>query len=217
MHKKFSPGEYLGMFLLVLVIALSIVGYSRGEDMIENYLTTHTMYGALTVAVLMFGATVVAPIALLPLIPLISPMLGPFVTSVACWVGWSLGAVASFWIARYGGKPLVSRWIDFSKIEALEARIPESSHFVLIVALRLIIPVDILSYALGLFSRVSLLTYSAASALGILWFSFAFSYLGYAIAESNTVLFIRYSVVSAIIIVSAFWYVRRTMIREKQG
>jgi uncharacterized membrane protein YdjX (TVP38/TMEM64 family) len=154
---------------------------------------------------------VIAPIALLPMIPLISPMLGPFVTGLACWLGWTLGSVLAFWIARHGGRPLLKRFVSIDRIERYQSRIPENSHFLLIFALRLVIPVDVLSYLLGLFSPVSMRTYTVASALGILWFSFAFSYLGQAFKNTDTVLFVGYSVASAIIFCTALWYVRRTL------
>ena len=44
--------------------------------------------------------------------------------------------------------------------------------------LRAIIPVDILSYALGLFSKVDFKTYALATMIGIIPFTVILSYLG---------------------------------------
>ncbi len=214
-HVCTSLKHYIATGLLGVVIILSFTGYVKVPEMLYTYLGTHTFEGVLIVTSLMFMATVLAPVALLPMIPVIAPMLGPFVTGLACWLGWTFGSVAAFWIARYGGRPLLARWISIERIESLQSRIPEHSHFMIIFALRLVIPVDVLSYALGLFSTVSMKTYTLASALGILWFSFAFAYLGQAFKNQDTVLFTTYSVVSAIIFSVALWYVRHTL-REKK-
>ncbi len=200
--------------LFVLVILLSVAGVIQvPTESLIAYLSTHVMNGFLAVMIAMTLATVVAPIALLPLIPVIAPMLGPFLTAVAAWLGWTFGAVIAFSIARYGGKPLLLRFVREDTLHRFESRIPHDAHFFAIFALRMVIPVDMLSYALGLFSTVSLGVYTAASSLGILWFSFAFSYLGYAYDSGDTVLFVGYSVASAIIFAGAFWYTFRAVKR----
>jgi uncharacterized membrane protein YdjX (TVP38/TMEM64 family) len=204
--------------LFILVILLSIVGVIEvPTESLVAYISTHATSGFIAVMAAMLFATVVAPVALLPLIPVIAPMLGPFLTAIASWVGWTLGAVIAFGIARYGGKPLLLRFVSIESLERYESRIPEDAHFLVILALRLVVPVDILSYALGLFSTVRLGVYTVASSLGILWFSFAFSYLGYAYNTNNTVLFVGYSVASAIIFAGAFWYTFRAVKRGVPG
>lgn len=197
-----------GLILFMSIIGLSLFGTIEIPQSVYTLMSGHTYISALTLTLLMFGATVVAPITLLPTVPLIAPILGPFITALACSVGWTLGAIVAFWIGRHGGRPLIGRFINLKNLEQFEKRIPRESHFFLIFALRLIFPVDLLSYGLGLFSSVSLQTYAFASGLGILWFSFAFSYLGYAFDSKNTVLFVSYGVASLIISGSALWYVR---------
>jgi uncharacterized membrane protein YdjX (TVP38/TMEM64 family) len=170
---------------------------------------------ALVLTGLMYGATVLAPITVLPMVPVISPVLGPFLTGVACWVGWTLGAITAFWIARHGGRPLMRRFADMEKLARYESRIPKEAHFFVILALRLIFPVDVLSYALGVFSTVHGGVHALASAIGILWFSFAFSYIGYAFDSENAVLFIAYGVASLIIFLGALWYVYRVLKKNR--
>ena len=206
--------EYSATIVLCAIVILSSLGYLSSPESLESYMTGDPLTSALMVALLMGIATVIAPITLLPLIPLIAPILGPFTTGLACWAGWTLGSVIAFWIARHGGRPLLHKFVRMERLNALERRIPKQSHFLLIFALRLIIPVDILSYALGLFSSVRMSTYALASALGILWFSFALAYFGYFVTNEGTVLLVGYSVVSAIIFGSAFWYVRLMMKKE---
>lgn len=164
--------------------------------------------GAAVFALVMCFATVIAPITVLPLVPLLAPILGPFVTAVASIVGWTLGAVIAFLIARYGGRPLAARFVPLRTLEAYEARLPNSSHLIILIMLRVIVPVDVLSYALGIVSSVSLLKYTLTTAIGVSWFSFTLAYSGKAFTSGNYVLLGGISVASVIIVLFALWYIR---------
>jgi len=59
-----------------------------------------------------------------------------------------------------------------------EDRFSFISKFWGVVFLRMVIPVEILSYGLGLFSRINFWKYTFASALGLLPVSFLFGYFG---------------------------------------
>ena len=75
----------------------------------------------------------------------------------------------------------------------------------------MIIPVDILSYALGFFSTVSLTEYTFATIIGVSYFSFVFSYLGAAAIEDNILLFVGVAVFSLCILGLGWWYVIQKM------
>jgi uncharacterized membrane protein YdjX (TVP38/TMEM64 family) len=211
-HTKQGRGIVWILSSIVLSSLIALYAWSDNPELITSLGPVEAFF---VIMFLMCGATVIAPITVLPLVPVVAPIVGPFVTGCACAVGWTLGAVAAFLIARQGGRPLLERVVDMRALSAYESRIPDTAHFGLIVAFRLVIPVDLLSYALGLFSSVSLRTYASASGIGIIWFSFAFAYLGEALYTNDAVLFIVYGVLSAIIFVGALWYVRR-VIRAKK-
>jgi uncharacterized membrane protein YdjX (TVP38/TMEM64 family) len=206
-----SENLYSLLFLTIIFGSLYLAE-SLSID-VKSLIGENRITGAITLALLMYISTVLAPITMLPVLPMVAPMLGPFVTGLASWAGWTLGAVTAFWIARHGGRPMLKRIMDVEKLARFESRMPEEGHFFVILALRLVLPVDLLSYALGLFSTVSLTTYTMATGIGILWFSFAFSYLGSAFESGNTVLFVLYGVASLIIFLGALFYVVRTMKR----
>jgi len=77
-----------------------------------------------------------------------------------------------------------------------------------IVLLRAIIPVDALSYAIGLFSRVSLWKYSLATFIGMVPMAFIISYAGEALFLNNIKLFLSYVFVFIILfaILSYIYY-----------
>ena len=83
----------------------------------------------------------------------------------------------AFWLAQRYGHPLVHKIINMDRIERIERLIPSGNIFWSVVFLRMALPVDILSYALGLFTEMRFLPYSIATIIGITPFAFAFAYL----------------------------------------
>lgn len=120
----------------------------------------------------------VIPLDLALLIPLGVGIWGPLITALLIISGWTLGASVAFWIARRWGLPLVSSIVGESRVAQIDQKVPKDDLFWSVVLLRMLIPVDILSYALGLFSRISLPRYVLATALGVTPFGIYFCYVG---------------------------------------
>lgn len=123
-------------------------------------------------------AIVIAPIGMTPLIPLASNLYGWFPAGLIHIIGWSIGSFIVFYICRRWGVNLVRKFVSVEKLTEYENKIPEENMFFGIIVLRTIVPVDILSYALSLFTKVSFRTYAIATVIGIIPFAFVLSYLG---------------------------------------
>lgn len=121
-------------------------------------------------------AVVVAPVSTFPLLPLSVSIWGSFSAALFSIIGWSIGAAIAFGLARRFGRPLIEKIVSLEKIQRIEKLIPERNIFVSVLLLRMALPVDVLSYALGLFSYVSFKTYFIATILGVAPFAFIFSY-----------------------------------------
>ncbi len=159
------------LFLLVSYLVQNNIG-NIDDYIVEGY------FGALMFIFIEITATVFAPISAIPLLPLMSEKYGWFIAGLLSIVGWTIGSVIAFLIARKYGSPLVRKLISLEKISEIEKRIPETNLFWSIVFFRMIIPVDILSYILGLFSRIKFNTYFWATLIGISPFAFILAYLG---------------------------------------
>jgi uncharacterized membrane protein YdjX (TVP38/TMEM64 family) len=120
--------------------------------------------------------TVVAPISTIPLIPVASTLWGPFVTSLLTIFAWSLGSTIAFYIARKYGKPFIRRFVNIKSVEKFEKALSEEYLFWNILFLRMAIPFDFFSYAVGLFSSIRLGHYILATVVGIAPFVFILSY-----------------------------------------
>ncbi len=120
----------------------------------------------------------VIPLDIVFLIPIGTAVFGPIATALMSIAGWVIGAAVAFGIARQFGRPVVERLIGLDRVHAVESRIPKRNLFWSVVVLRMLISVDILSYALGLASDMRWGRYIFATALGVMPFGFYFAYTG---------------------------------------
>jgi len=97
----------------------------------------------------------VIPLDIAFLIPIGSAVFGPLPTALMSITGWTLGAAAAFGIARRFGRPVVERLAGLERVRIVERRIPKSNIFLSVIVLRMLVSVDIISYALGLVSSMS--------------------------------------------------------------
>lgn len=173
---------------------------------------------ALAFIAMLFLATVFAPLTVMPLVPVVAPVFGPFLTGVYSLIGWTLGAVVAFFISRKFGRPVVAHFADISALDRMAARIPERTHFFIMVLMRMSIPADVLSYALGLVKGIKFLPYLAATILGVAFFSFAFAYLGEAFFESEWFVLLSLGAVS-VVLFSLCWFIllRHLRVTKKEG
>ena len=95
-------------FFIIIFLASALLS----EDVViflREYIDGNNTISAFFFVFLMFLATVIAPIAALPLVPAVSPFFGPLLTTFYVVVGWCAGAVVAFLLARHIGRPALSR------------------------------------------------------------------------------------------------------------
>jgi len=168
-------------FLEILAIVILFIFFSylvRTNIEFFNNLIGGNTYGILVYIIITIIAVVIAPISMVPLIPIVSNVFGWVFGAIITFLGWTIGTFIVFFLCRKYGVPLVKKFISLKHINKIESKIPKENLFWDIVLLRVIIPVDILSYALGLFSKVDFKTYALATMIGIIPFTIILSYLG---------------------------------------
>jgi|TARA_Y100000310_G_C20483758_1_gene715937 uncharacterized membrane protein YdjX (TVP38/TMEM64 family) len=167
----------LGVLIIVALFVLSSYFVRTNIEAIKSFIGDPSL-GILIYIIITIFAIVFAPVSMMPLIPVASNIFGWVQTGFINVIGWFIGSIIVFFISRKYGVSLIKKFISLDKITKLESKIPEDKMFVSILLLRMTVPIDILSYALGLFSKVKFKTYAIATFLGIIPFSFVFSYLG---------------------------------------
>ncbi len=162
-----------GVFILISYLVNENI--SSIESVIKGY---HYIFGFFLYIFFSVFMTVIAPLSSVPLVPVASSLWGWEVAGILNIISWTIGAYIAFMIASKYGKPIVKKFVKLDKIEKIEKKIPKKHIFWTIVFLRVIIPVDILSYALGLFSNINVGKYLLATVIGVLPFAFLFAYMG---------------------------------------
>ncbi len=208
---------FLGVSVLVFIGAA--VFLSTQLDLMETLQLSaangqlHVAYGVYVLILIL--AVVCMPFTVMPLIPVAASIFGPFITGVLSVIGWTLGSMAAFLIARHVGRPVLKRLLPLKKIDELLSTVPKRSRFMFIVLLRLTLPVDIASYALGLTKSLRFIEYSTASFVGVLWSSFSFAYLGDALLKGNLIVSAQLAIASLVIFLIGWYLLKRSNHSDK--
>jgi uncharacterized membrane protein YdjX (TVP38/TMEM64 family) len=207
--------RFAGVLLVLLVVLLAPLMVTDTLAYGTSLLTAHRDIAGVLYLAMMFVASVVAPIGATPLIPIVAPIIGPFATAVYSVIGWTVGAIVAFCIARYGGKPLLERFVNMERVYAYERMIPQRTQFLAIVLLRILVPVDFISYAIGLLSSVSLWQYSLATFIGVIPLSVILPY------ASTAALSQRYSdmlllIAGLVAVLLTSWFAYRILTRQER-
>ena len=166
---------------VAIIVALFVVSafYSQkyGEEA-KIFVERGGVFGMVAYVAIAVIATVAAPISAAPLIPIAANVWGVAATAMLSILGWTVGSRIAFVIGRKYGLPLAQKFFSVRNIENLHKHIPKERIFWSVVVLRIMIPVDLLSYALSIFSVLSWKKYTLATIIGISPFAFIFAYLG---------------------------------------
>jgi uncharacterized membrane protein YdjX (TVP38/TMEM64 family) len=174
-----SSYRYLFSGMVVgALFALATYATVAYEEYFYSLVMLQGFWGMFAYVVLAVLATVVAPFSTLPLIPIASHLWGWFATALLSILGWVIGSQIAFWIARHWGKPFLQKFLALERIDYFEHYFERERLFWSVVFLRMTVPVDILSYAIGLFSRMSATQFFLSTLIGVAPFAFVFAYVG---------------------------------------
>ncbi len=176
-------GEYKKTLLMLLVFVVAFVFASFVANKYE-YIINEVIHGAGIYAPIGFVVLTalfvvfIIPLDIVFLIPVGVSVWGAIPTALMSITGWIIGAAIAFCVARNFGSSVVRKIVGLKHIEALERRIPKHNLFWFVVLWRMVVSVDMLSYALGLVSTISFRDYVLATAIGVAPFGFFFAYAG---------------------------------------
>lgn len=169
---------YLGILLIILLFILVAYVSQNYNEGLKALVENNGALGMLSYCIITAVAVVIAPISSIPLLPLASMLWGWKIAALLSIIGWVIGSQIAFELARRYGKPLIQKLISLKRLEELEGTLPKQNIFWFVVFLRMLIPVDVLSYALGLFSKIQSIPFFFTTLLGVTPFAFIFAYTG---------------------------------------
>jgi len=169
--------NFLGLlFILVIFLVLSYF-VQNNIDFFQAYIGDG-FFGVIIYMFILIAEVVFAPISALPLIAIVSNLWDLWFVVLITLIAWTIGSVIAFVIAKKYGKELLRRFISIKEINKIEKRIPREHLFAGVVFLRIILPTDLISYALGLFTRMKVWRYTLATFIGYAPIALIFAYFG---------------------------------------
>lgn len=168
------------VFSLVIVLAIILlVSWAIQTNSINlKFFSDNKLFSVFVYMLLLILEVVILPLNSYPLIPIASNLFGWIPAGIYSIIGWTIGSFIAFFIAQKYGRPILTKIISLKDVEKFEKRIPQENIFLSIILLRIFLPTDIISYALGLFTKVKKTTYTLATLIGYAPMAFAISYLG---------------------------------------
>lgn len=134
---------------------------------ISQALAAHSVLGIGVFFVSSVVAVLLPMLTNLPLLPMAVLAWGPWFAGLIMLLGWVTGAGLSFVLGRHARAMILQHFPSVQRHAEIDRLIHPQHRLLSLVMLRMTFPVDVLSYALGLFSRnTSLLENLISTALG---------------------------------------------------
>jgi len=160
----------------LFVLALVLVRHYAAP--LADFVSAHAAWGVAVFFATSVFAVLMPAASNLPLVPLAVAAWGPLPTALLLWLGWIAGSALAFWLGRHARDAVRVRFPSVQRHADIDVLIDERRRLLSLVLLRMTFPVDVLSYALGLFSRATTLAQTTLStALGAAPFALLFAWV----------------------------------------
>lgn len=161
-----------------------------------------TLVSALSAMLAFFSSAVLVPVAV--------QAWGMWGTAALLWVGWIVGGVGAYALARLAGRALVATLVSAESLRRYERKITAHAPFGLVLLFQLGLPSEVPGYLLGL-ARYSLPRYLAALALAELPWAILTVLLGTTLLSRRVTVLVAVGAVSVLLSGWAFWALQRRL------
>ncbi|WP_224246301.1 VTT domain-containing protein [Hyalangium gracile] len=172
-------------------------GLARAEPVI----TEHPVRGAVLFLLLSALSAMMAFFSSAVLVPVAVHAWGKLACALLLWLGWILGGVSAYALARFWGRPVVRRLTSARGLARYEEGISRHTPWGLVLLFQLAVPSEIPGYVLGL-ARYGVRRYLAVLALAELPYAVGTVYLGESILEQRTLVLLG---LGALAILTSGW------------
>lgn len=187
---------------VVLLFAAGLWLTRQYAGPLGSALADHSVLGAGVFFLSAVVAVLMPMLTNLPLVPLAVLAWGPWLSAAILLLGWVVGAGLSFLLGRHARHTILQRFPSVQRHAEIDRLIHPRHRLMSLVMLRMTFPVDVLSYALGLFSRRTTLPENLAStALGgapfavlFAWFPTLSGNAQWAVFAASLLAFVVYAV-----------------------
>lgn len=176
---ELNPEMKFAFAAIALGLIFIIISYVAHEntEFLENYIKDD-FRGVLFYLAILIVSAIIAPVDVLFLMPIATSTWGWKLAGLYSLIGWTLGSAVVFFLTRRFGVPLIRKHSLLQKIYRYEKMMPQKNLFFGIISLRIAIPIDLISYAIGLFTNIKFLPFFFATLIGFIPMAFFMAFLG---------------------------------------
>lgn len=162
---------------VILIFVLVSILASFYENELINFAKNIGSFGIVFYVLTTAIAIIIPMWGNLFLIPVATIMWGPFITALLSILGWVIGSQTSFLLGRLFKNRIIKMFPGLTESNYVERLVSKKYTYTSLIFLRMTLPVDILSYSLGIFvSRITAYQNFVTSFVGVIPFAFVFSY-----------------------------------------
>lgn len=212
LHRKHTIGILL-ILVAIFIFAISFQIQSFVEvsfTTLKNFIELHLVSGLLIFIGLSALSAMLSPFSVVPFIPAAILVWGPVSTMGIILLGWVLGGMVSFALARYLGRPILRKFMSFEVIDRYLKQLPEKLEFELIMVFRLALPSEIPGYTIGL-TQFPFQKYLLATILSEIPFAVISVYASEAFLEKQYIPLVMWIIVATLIIGIMFNVLRKLL------
>lgn len=200
-----------GAMIGIVVFVLAAQWSQQHGELLQTVTHDAGLFGVVTYISVMALSIIVAPVGTGFLIPIAATSFGPFLAAVYSIIGWTLGSVVAFVITRYITRTVFSDVVMLKRIQEIEKRLPRWYLYGLIIALRMTLPVDVVSYVLAVASTISFQAFLMTTLIGIAPLAFVFTYA----SQSTLWVQVGVAIASMILFLGGLLYTRKILTDSK--
>ena len=109
---------YLPAVAFVATVYVLVV-YADSLMVLKDQMGEASLLGYAAYVLSLIIAIVAMPVTVMPLIPMATMVFGPFTTAILSIIGWTLGGLLAFLVARHLGRPVIERFASLEKVDNL--------------------------------------------------------------------------------------------------
>ena len=170
----------LAVIFLIVIVLFILVSYivDSNIDFFKNIVQDNFYLGIFIFIILEVISIVVAPVTTIPILPIASKTYGVFLASCFFIIGGIIGSLIAFIIGKTFGKKVASRFVSIEQAEEAVKAFPKKHLFFSLIFLRTAVSSDVLSYSLGIFTKIGYKMFISTTVIGIIPSAIFFAYLG---------------------------------------
>ena len=192
------------------VVALFAAGVWLAREYavpIREVLSANERVGVVVFVVTSIVAVLMPLLTNLPLVPIAVIAWGPWWTALLLLLGWVIGAMLSFALGRHARGWILRHLPSVTRHGQIDRLINPRHRIASLIMLRMTFPVDVLSYALGLFSpRTSMGEIALSTVIGAAPFALLFALFP---SLSTTTQVMIFGASTAVFAIYTVWLLRR--------